>query len=197
MKIDIIIIGSGGHAKVVADIIASDGFLYICRDWPCIFRDCERGVVGIGDNDVREMVVDAIRRKYPGFGFMPAVHPRATIASSAEIGQGTVIMAGVVIGPGCVIGEHCILNTRSSLDHDSEMGDFSSLAPGATIGGNVSIGESSAICIGASVAHGIKIGMETIIGAGSTVLRDIDSYVVAYGTPAREQRGREAGDKYL
>jgi acetyltransferase-like isoleucine patch superfamily enzyme len=77
------------------------------------------------------------------------------------------------------------------------MSDFSSIAPGVTTGGNISIGKFSAVSLGANVIHGIKIGKHSVIGSGSTVLTNIDDYVVAYGTPAKIIRERKDGDKYL
>jgi acetyltransferase-like isoleucine patch superfamily enzyme len=106
-------------------------------------------------------------------------------------------MAGAVINPGCKVGDFCIVNTRASLDHDSVMGDFSSLAPAAVTGGNVQIGAFSVIAIGAIVAHAVRVGEHAVIGAGATVLRHVPDRVVAYGTPARIIRQREPGDPYL
>ncbi|MFT5170846.1 MAG: acetyltransferase-like isoleucine patch superfamily enzyme, partial [Candidatus Marinamargulisbacteria bacterium] len=110
---------------------------------------------------------------------------------------GTVIMAGVVINASCNIGEFCILNTNSSFDHDSVMDAFSSLAPNVSTGGNCRIGRFSAINIGATLIHGIRIGEHTVVGAGSTVLRDVDSYCVSYGSPSVKAGQRKPGDKYL
>jgi acetyltransferase-like isoleucine patch superfamily enzyme len=106
-------------------------------------------------------------------------------------------MAGVSINPCSSIGRFCILNTNSSLDHDSILEDFSSLAPGATTGGNCRIGQYSAVGIGAVVIHGIDVGEHTVIGAGSLVMRSMESFVVAYGSPARVIRHRKQEEKYL
>ena len=77
------------------------------------------------------------------------------------------------------------------------MEDFSSLAPQATTGGNCRIGSYSAVSVGAVISHGIQIGEHTIIGAGSTVLNNLESFKVAYGTQAKAIRERKQGDKYL
>ena len=89
------------------------------------------------------------------------------------------------------------MNTNSSLDHDSVMNDFSSLAPRAATGGNCRIGDYSAVGIGAVLVNGIQVGEHTVIGAGSTVLSNIESFKVAYGTPAKAIRERKPGDEYL
>lgn len=106
-------------------------------------------------------------------------------------------MAGATVGPSCSIGRFCILNTNSSLDHDSVMEDFSALAPRVATGGNCRIGAYSAVGIGAVLIHGIHVGEHTVIGAGSTVLTNLDSFTVAYGTPARAIREREPGEAFL
>ena len=106
-------------------------------------------------------------------------------------------MAGAVINSGTQVGRHCIVNTSARVDHDSVLGDFVSVAPGATLGGSVHVGEYSAISLGASVIHGITIGHDTVIGAGAVVVRNVDSNVVAYGVPARVVRRRERGQRYL
>lgn len=113
------------------------------------------------------------------------------------VGEGTVLMAGSVVNSDTVIGKHCIVNTKASVDHDCDVSDFSSLAPGVTLGGTVTVGEFSAISVGASVAHSKVIGAHTVVGAGAVVVRDIPSLVVAYGIPARVVRARVQGDKYL
>jgi acetyltransferase-like isoleucine patch superfamily enzyme len=106
-------------------------------------------------------------------------------------------MAGAVVNPNSSIGEHCIVNTASSIDHDSIIERFSSLAPGVTTGGNVRLKEFSVLSLRAAVIHGCTIGAHTVIGAGATVLRNIPDFCVAYGTPARVVRARKMGEKYL
>jgi acetyltransferase-like isoleucine patch superfamily enzyme len=106
-------------------------------------------------------------------------------------------MAGAVVNPCCNIGRFCIVNTNASIDHDSIMEDFSSLAPGVATGGNCRIGIFSAVSIGAILRHGVTIGDHSVVGSASTVLRDVEAFSVAYGTPAKKIRDRQQGDKYL
>ena len=217
----IIVIGSSGHAKVIIDIIEREkkyeiaglidrfrnigeetlGYKILGKeeDLPDLFvaYSLKGGIVAIGDNFVRSKVVNIIINLCPNFVFVNAIHPRANIAKDVSIGEGTVIMAGVTINPSAFIGKHCILNTNSSLDHDSKMADFSSLAPNVTTGGNINIGLFTAISIGTAIINKLSIGNHTVIGAGSTVLKDIESCKVAYGTPAKVIRNRKPGEKYL
>jgi sugar O-acyltransferase (sialic acid O-acetyltransferase NeuD family) len=217
----VVVLGCSGHARVVVDILEAQGRCHIVGlldslkppgsevlgyqvigsddDLPALVSAniCDTLIVGIGDNWVRSRMVTRIKRIVPGIHFATAIHPSAQIAKYCSIGAGTVIMAGVVVNPGCEIGEFCILNTSSSLDHDSRMGNFSSLAPRAVTGGTVKIGAYSAVAIGAVLSHSVSIGDHTVVGAGATVLKDIPERVVAYGTPARVIRRRNPGDSYL
>ncbi|MFL5383753.1 MAG: acetyltransferase [Longimicrobiaceae bacterium] len=218
---NIVIVGSSGHAKVVIDIVRQEGKFNIAglldrfrsvgeqtlgypilgkeEDLPDLMKAqaLKGAIVAIGDNFTRSKVAARIREISPDLPFVSAVHPSASIATEVTIGEGTVVMAGVSINPCSSIGKFCILNTNCSLDHDSVLADFASLAPGATTGGNCRIGQYSAISIGAVLIHGIEIGEHTVVGAGSLVMKPIDSFVVAHGTPAKVIRTREPGDKYL
>ena len=217
----IIIVGFSGHAKVIIDIIEQEGryriagFLHKHRktgeqilgyqilgkdeDLPELMaRHGLKGmIVAIGDNFIRSKVAARLREACPSLPFVSAIHPDASIAKDVSTDEGTVIMAGVRVNPSCQIGRFCILNTNSSLDHDSIMENFSSLAPHVTTGGNCRIGEYSAISIGSMLIQDVHVGEHTVIGAGSTVLKHVESFCVAYGTPARKARKRTAGEKYL
>jgi len=106
-------------------------------------------------------------------------------------------MPGAIIQTNCQIGRFCIVNTGASIDHDSTMKDYSSLAPQACTGGNVTIGAFSAIGLNACLKHRVAIGDHTVVGAGATVLDDFPANTVVYGTPARQIRSRTAGEPYL
>ncbi len=218
---NIVIIGSSGHAKVIIDIIEQQekyeiaGFLDRNReageqtfDYKVLGKEedlpqllathaINGAIVAIGDNYVRSKVACQVRTICPDLPFVCAIHPKSTIGKNVSIREGTVIMAGVTVNPCSSIGRFCILNTSSSLDHDSVMEDFSSLAPHATTGGHCRIGGFSAVSIGAVLIHGIHVGEHSIVGAGATVLHNIKPLKVAYGTPAKAVRDRKVGDKYL
>ena len=218
---EIVLLGSSGHAAVIADIVAREGRWHLSgvldpeRPRGSMWNGLEilggdgdigalmasRGIVGgivaIGDNALRERVTRRIAAECPQFQFVTAVHPAAAVASSVSIGAGSVVMAGAVVNPGSTVGCGCIVNTRSSLDHDSVMEDFASLAPGATTGGRVRIGRGSAIGLGALLREAVVVAESTVVGAGALVLSDLPSSVVAYGVPARVIRSRKPGDKYM
>jgi len=219
--LNIIVIGSSGHAKVVIDCIekenkyeiiglldrfkevgsSSFGYKIIGKeeDLQSLVKlyKIEGGIIAIGDNFIRHTVYDKISQIIPEFNYIKVIHPSAQIARNVLIGKGTVIFANTTISSEATVGDFCIINNNSSLDHGSKMSDYSSLSAGTTIGGNVKIGLFTVVSLGAKVIHGITIGEHTIIGAGATVVKDIPKYVVAYGTPAKVIRGRIAGEKYL
>lgn len=215
---EVIVFGSGGHAKVIIDIIEKqkqykligliDPFKELSStrlNYPIlgnkgdysILNKVHGGIVGIGDNWVRYEMTQLINQLAPNFQFITCIHPHATIGSDVQLGAGTVIMAGGVINSGTKIGTSCIINTLSSIDHDCHIGNFASLAPNTSTGGQTIIEEGTAIGIGTNIIHNIHIGEHTVVGAGSTVLDHLPSFVVAFGTPCRVIRQRQKGERYL
>ncbi|NKE04715.1 acetyltransferase [Mesobacillus selenatarsenatis] len=216
---NIVIFGSGGHSKVIIDIVEKMGVYKIVglidgskeagaevlgykvlgglNVLKAIDEDIYGGVVAVGDNWRRFQAVLGIKSIRETFNFITAIHPSAVIGKNATIGDGTVVMANAVINPDTTVGSHCIINTKSSVDHDCRIGDFVTVAPGAILAGTVKIGDHSVISLGANVIHNLSIGEHSVVGAGSTVLENIDAYTVAYGSPAKEIRKRVPGDKYL
>nr|QBK86955.1 MAG: hypothetical protein LCMAC103_02970 [Marseillevirus LCMAC103] len=107
----------------------------------------------VGDNEARKSVVD----RRPHLVWATLAHPSAVVAKSAQIGPGALICAGCVVQPGAAVAAHCVLNTRSSLDHDSTLGDFVHLGPGSTVCGHVDVGEGVFVGAGAVVKNGTRI----------------------------------------
>jgi sugar O-acyltransferase (sialic acid O-acetyltransferase NeuD family) len=221
-KIPILLFGASGHARVIADIVRRQGRYAVAGivlgSWggsprsmlglPVLGTDdqiasiaaahgIETGLVAIGDNFVRQTIVDQIRRLHPAFAFATAIHPSAQIGDDVTIGPGTVVMAGTVINSGTHIGEFCIVNSSASVDHDNQLEDFASIAPGVVTGGNVIVRHAAAVGLGAHVVHGVEIGRDAVVGAGSVVVRSVPEQSVAYGVPARVIRSRNPGEPYL
>lgn len=221
MKQNIIILGASGHAKVIIDIIEKENVYNILGvidvsmnvgdvffGYPVLGHDDDlpdlmvrnkgcKLFIAIGDNWRRAEVYRRITASIPDADFASVLHPSAQIGRDVAIGKGVAVMAGAVINSGTSIGDFVIINTRSGIDHDNKIQSFSSFAPGAISGGNVSVGEYSAIAIGAVILHGISIGCHTIIGASSLVTGHVEDYRVAWGTPAKVVRARKPGDSYL
>jgi len=208
----IILIGGGGHCKVVIDAILSssqyeiEGILDANQmkgekvlDFPVIgtgdelehfynrgIKLCLITVGSLGNPDVRMNLFHKAQKV--GFKFPNIIHPSSIISRFSKIGEGNYIAPGVIINAGVIIGNHCIINTGAIIDHDCKIGDFVHIAPGVSISGGVEIGNNSHIGIGTSIRQYLKIGENTIIGAGSVVVKDIPDNIVAFGNPCKEMR---------
>ncbi|MGQ9780344.1 MAG: NeuD/PglB/VioB family sugar acetyltransferase [Bacillota bacterium] len=204
---ELLIVGAGGHGKVVADIAVAAGFKVIgfvddgpekqpplpryrilgtIGDLPAILgKHPHLGLVlAVGDNSVRRDLAGRIA----GAVYPTVVHPSAVVSPHATLGPGTVVMPQVVVNAGTIIGAHVILNTSCSVDHDCRVGDFAHLAPGVRLAGGVAVGVGACLGTGASVVPQVKIGEWAVVGAGAAVVEEIPPRVVAVGVPARVVR---------
>ena len=197
---EIIIVGAGGHGKVIADIIEKSGdkvigFLDDNTDrteimgYPVLGKtqDCEKYAdkeffIAIGNNVMRKNIVN----KYADIKYYTAIHPMAIIAREVQIGEGTCVMAGAIINSSTAIGSHCIVNSGSVVEHDNRIGDFVHLSPGAILCGTVFVGECTHIGAGAVIKNNITIAPNSVIGAGAAVVSNINYEGVYVGVPAKE-----------
>lgn len=192
MKTKIALIGAGGHAKVIIEILEEMGeeiimindnntalsSLYeysVTTDMPTLDIQV---IISVGSNKIRKRIAAGL-----GNAFATAIHPKANLSKRCSIGEGSVIMAGVTINSNTVIGKHCIINTNASVDHDCVIDNFVHIAPGSSIAGGVAIGEGTQIGVGSSIIPGISIGKWVTIGAGTVVLDDVPDYAVVVGVP--------------
>ena len=208
-KEKIIVVGGGGHAKVVISIIKkleiydiigyTDiedkgnilGIKYLGTDDSLNYYFNEsiitNAVLGIGQIKSSEIRVK-IYKKLKGLGYtLPAiVSPDAIINEDVKICEGTVVMDGVVVNSGTKIGRAVILNTKSSVDHDCVIGNFTHIAPGVTISGGVGVGNNVLLGTGAIVTECKSICNDVIVGAGATVVKNIEKTGIYIGTPAKK-----------
>ncbi|WP_352404928.1 acetyltransferase [Sporanaerobacter acetigenes] len=207
MKKNIVIVGSGQHAKVVLyNVICQNkynvvGFISGCRDdvqkkiydIPVIGTDdmidnliyeyCIKGyILGIGNIKARKKLIEYYDKRLEP---VTIIHPQAVVSSYARIGEGTLIECGCLITPNPVIGRHCVINTMSGINHDNVLEDNVYIASGVTLSGGVEIQENTLIDDGVVITLGKKIGKRCIIGAGSVVTKDIPDDSVAYGIPSK------------
>jgi sugar O-acyltransferase (sialic acid O-acetyltransferase NeuD family) len=209
MSVPVIVLGAGGHAKVLIDALLASSALIagIVDPDPKLAGATLLGVPVLGQDDVvaqfppseirlanglgsvglpaqRQLLFE--RFKAMGHSFATVIHPSAVVAPDVLIGEGTQVMAGAVIQPGSRIGVNCIINTRASVDHDCIIGDHVHVAPGVTMSGGLQVGRGSHIGTGATVIQGITIGSGCLIAAGAVVTKDIADGLKVRGIPARE-----------
>jgi sugar O-acyltransferase (sialic acid O-acetyltransferase NeuD family) len=196
----VIVIGGGGHAKVVIATAVAAGWTIdaVADDDPARWGQRLLGyeitgsagvrlgdggatcVIAIGDNAVRRRLASTARCR-----FATIVHPAAVVHESVQLGAGSVVFAGAVIQPDTRIGGHAIVNTGASIDHDCIVGEAVHVAPGARLAGAVELGDEVFVGMGAVVIPQIRVGARTVVGAGAAVVGDLPAETVAVGVPAR------------
>lgn len=212
----VIVIGNGGHAKVVLAILALNGVSVVgvvgpggdgvIRGLPRLGDDHDlptlRGhgpavFVAVGDNDRRERLF-ALAEDL-GFELVNAVHPTAVIDDSVRLGRGVAIMAGAIVNPDTEIGDNVIVNTGATIDHDCWIGRGAHIGPGSHLSGYVRVGPRALIGIGATVGRGrrLTVGEGAVVGAGSVVIEDVADGAVVWGVPAghRPRQGDPEGSR--
>lgn len=207
---NVIIIGAGGHAKVVIDIILKEkeinkkpvniiGILDDDKTKEEVFgipvmgviNDIEfikdryenlKFIIAIGNNTVRKNISDRFNKF--NLKYYIAIHPSVVIGNNVIIEDGTVVMARAIINPYAYIGKHCIINTNAVIEHDNIIESFVHISPSVSCAGNVTIKEGAHLGLNSSVIPGKTIGSFSVIGAGSVVIKDIPPQCTAVGVPA-------------
>ena len=203
----IIIVGAGGHAKVLLNAlqlssatvlgltdadpskhgstilgcpVLGDDTIIDAYDYNVV-----RLIIGIGSTgpgSARQGAFEHFQAK--GFAFSNCVHPSASVAPDVKLSSGSQIMAGAVVQPSCEIGVNSIINTNASIDHDCRIGAHVHIAPGAVLSGSICVAHKAHIGIGASIIQGINIGEAAMVAAGATVIHDVPARSRVGGTPA-------------
>lgn len=204
--------GGGGHGKVVADVMRSAGMEisgFIDADPVKLGTTVEPGgsrvviseadflkaieqgelphavhgvVLGIGSNADRARC----RQRLTGTNIAIATHQGATIAPSAKLGPGCVVMPGAIINADATIGAGVIVNTQALVEHDCVVGDDSHIGPGAVIAGGVRVGIRVLVGAGAVIIPGLTVGDDAVVGAGAVVIRNVSAGATVAGNPAKE-----------
>jgi len=204
----LLVVGAGGHAKVVIDAAEEAGFeiagvIGTATDAPEILghrvsKDREGAtadgfIVAIGDNLLRSRCF----AEYQAAGLAPVsvTHPSSIVGKGVVIGDGTFIAAGVIINAGARIGADTILNTGCTVDHDCVIGEHSHLGPQVALCGAVTLGEGVLLGVGSCAAPRTSVGAWSVIGAGAAVVDDLPAHVVCVGVPARPVRTLEEPDR--
>ncbi len=207
----VIIVGYGGHGRVVAAALIAAGRQVIAAVDPCYVADAQRklamrviddadllnqyspddvdlalgiGTVGPCDAESRRRLV-AENYRAAGYRFTVVRHPFCWLAPDVHLSDGVEIHAGAVVQPGVNLGAFTIVNTRASVDHDCQIGEFCHLAPGSLLSGNVRVGDGTHLGTGSKVIQGVEIGRGCRVAAGATVVRNVADGVAVKGLPAK------------
>jgi UDP-perosamine 4-acetyltransferase len=204
---DTVIIGAGGHGKVVLDIVRAHG-----QYNPVGFLDADPalagrpvtgltvlgpvnllprlrqqgvrcGIVAIGDSRSRLSYAKILADH--GFELISAVHPTAYVAPSAKIGRNTVVAAGAVVGAEAVLGDSVIVNSNAVVEHECEVAAGSHVCPGALLAGRVKVDAGAFVGLGAKVIQCLCVGAGATVGAGAVVIEDVPAGATVVGVPAR------------
>jgi len=212
-KEDIVIVGAGGHAKVIIDIINSQNKYkilacidqsekvgnYICgikisgdassidqlhaTIQPLLNQGAGKAFVAIGDNRQRMVIANKMREW--GFLLPNAISPFAYVAETAKLGEGIAVMPGAVINADAVIMDNVIINTNATVEHDCLIMSNSHIGPGCSLAGNVTIGEGTFVGIGTKIIPNMRVGEWSVIGSGAVVVGNLPDQVLALGVPAK------------
>lgn len=202
----VFVIGAGGHAKVIVDILQQNmeyevvglidqqgtgGFWNIPvigsdEDLPRLRAEMNvnKAFVALGNGKLRKLVTSKVLAA--GYTLINVISKYSTISNRVKLGTGIAIMPGAVINADVVIGDGCIINTNASLDHEDIVGNYTHIAPGSALSGKISVGRQCLLGTGCRVIDGIKIGDNTIVGAGTVVIDNIEGNCTVVGVPARK-----------
>ena len=209
MADNIIILGGGGHALSVADVVLRLGHKIV----GCIAREASPAIRTLmpwlgkdlppRDNQTPSLLVNGIgsagpvsirRRLYlaaidSGYRFASLSDPSSHVSErQTRIGDGCLVLPGAAVNIGVRLGDNVLINTGVVVDHGCDIGSHSHIASGATLCGDCRIGESVHIGAGATVIQGIEIGFGAVIAAGAVVTENVEPLTLVSGVPARKQR---------
>jgi sugar O-acyltransferase (sialic acid O-acetyltransferase NeuD family) len=208
MSADVIILGAGGHARVVADALMASGrrirgFLDGAKrgtqllGLPVLGGDellesispseveLANGIGSAGVMDTRQRVYAAAVAR--GFRFTRVIHPSAIVAASATLGEGVQVLARAVVQPLARIGENSIVNTGAIVEHDVVIGSHVHVSPGCVLAGGVRIGDKVHVGVAAAVIQQVTVGAGSFVAAGAVVVANVTEGTRVMGVPARAQ----------
>jgi len=198
----IAILGAGGFAKEVADLIEALGH-EVVGFWeepgfgagdsllgrPVASRlldlKADAAVIATGEPPLRKKLFELASQS---FTMVTLVHPSACVSRHATVGAGTLVMQNVVVNANAVVGEDCLLNVACCIAHDCRVGSHVHLAPAVQMGGWSSVGDGTFCGTASVVLPRVAVGNFAICGAGSVVLSDVIEGDTVVGIPARSKR---------
>ena len=220
MQQQVVIIGAGGHGRVVLDILRAAG-----QFQPVGFVDADtrlagtkvggvpvlgptnilpklrqqdrvtHAIVAIGDNRTRQRYVVTLAGE--GFELVSAIHPTAFVSPTVKLGRNVVVGPNASIITEARLGDATIVNTGAIVEHECELAEAVHVAPGACLAGRVRVGACAFIGIGAQVIQCLAVGEGATVGAGAVVIQDIPDGATAVGVPAKVVKVAPSGPPVL
>lgn len=203
MSKEYIIIGSGGHASVITEILLkqkkdilgyvtknkTESFInfrsskIICSDEEAISQYLGKvnfinGVGNIPNSKIRQKLNTLYKSR--GVEFSSVISETAHISSDVKISKDIQIFPNSILNPGVIVKSNSIINTGAIIEHDCFIGEDSHISPGAILCGNVKVGNGVFVGAGAVVIQNIEIGDNCIIGAGAVITKNIPSNMIVY-----------------
>jgi UDP-perosamine 4-acetyltransferase len=212
----LVMLGCGGHARVVLDAAASVGSQVIgCiaptgpdAAWPADIpwlggddrlEDLDpaairvlNGLGSAGSTARRRRVFDHAASL--GFRFEGLRHPAAWLSGKADIDATALLMAGCIVQSHATIAQNALINSGALVEHDCEIGAHAHVASRAALAGGVRVGEGAHVGLNASVREGVRIGANAVVGAGAVVIADVKEGTTVVGSPARSVRDRSVSE---
>ncbi len=206
----LLMIGGGGHARALQEILLEAGHelagyvapsdaglallgsegsagLQRLSDEQVLALDPEsvlliNGLGSVGDLSLRASVFEKF--KAAGFNFLQTTAQTSHVSESASVVEGVQVMHMAVVHSDASVDDNTIINTGAIVEHHNVIGAHCHIAIGAVLSGNVTVGERTHIGANATILQGVKIGSNCIIGAGAVVLHDVPDNHIAVGVPA-------------
>jgi sugar O-acyltransferase (sialic acid O-acetyltransferase NeuD family) len=163
-----------------------DAATSVCRTW------YDELVMGIGYRHLRFRQTLFERLRDQGIQWATVTHPSATVATSASIGEGTIVSAGCLLDVGVTIGANTLLNIGCVIAHDSSVGAHTFLGPSVNVAGFVTIGQRCFLGVGTTIIDNqrLKDGCQT--AAGAVVTSDVGPSKLVAGVPAVTKKTLES-----